>query len=796
VRYKRATSYVILIALALLAPAVLTNLIPKAHAISYSLGTIPFITQEGSSVTFVFQVTGATGSTVYRFQFFVRDPASNTHQSILENYTTLPGQTVFTLPPFYYPTASFPGPNSLVGQYITWANQVQPGPTTTVASAYFFMILTDKTGYQRTETVNIHATGYKPSEVVDIKIATQTTSTTVFTGTVTASSTGVVVSNWKIPRNATIDSNGYIVTVNGTLTVKTPADVQGFSISTATMTVSSLASSQSIYQRTETMSFSFQPLYPDGTSASTGVALLTLARPDGTNITLTTTYSSGSRTFNATYKTSVDNETGIWTATLGANGYSDNWGNTGPSAKLTNTPQLVPASFTMNVVATPFVAIGQQLKFNATITYPDGSALQTGSVNAFLLYSGSPPVNDTVSVIFDSGLQLWVGSYSLQSTDPGGLWTLVIRASDSSTPPNTGSASKAVTTQDHPPVASFNPSPTTAPTGTVINFDGTPSYDPDGTVATWSWNFGDSNSGLGSTTSHTYSTAGTYTITLTVTDNRGSTGTTTSQVTITDRPPIAIFTPSPTTTPTGSSISIDGTASYDPDGTIATWSWNFGDGSPLGLGSTTSHSFSLSGTFTITLTVTDNIGLTASSSVQVTITDRPPTVSFVPSTTTPSSGQLVTVSITATDPDGSVTRITVDWGDGTVHTLNVTATSDSHTYSSTGLTSPKTYTVKVSATDDKGLITNATTSSVTVPAASSSSPNGNGLISLPLYYFGILAVLIAALLIGGFLAFRRHKVTHARLKIDLEAVRSEAGRIENQEFFQSVKDQLKKDKDD
>jgi hypothetical protein len=59
-----------------------------------------------------------------------------------------------------------------------------------------------------------------------------------------------------------------------------------------------------------------------------------------------------------------------------------------------------------------------------------------------------------------------------------------------------------------------------------------------------------------------------------------------------------------------------------------------------------------------------------------------------------------------------------------------------------------------------------------------------------------LAIVIAALLAGGFLAFRRHKVTHARLKIDLEAVKSEAGRIENQDFFQSVKDQLKKDKDE
>ncbi|HZY46933.1 MAG TPA: hypothetical protein VFE96_03970, partial [Candidatus Bathyarchaeia archaeon] len=67
--------------------------------------------------------------------------------------------------------------------------------------------------------------------------------------------------------------------------------------------------------------------------------------------------------------------------------------------------------------------------------------------------------------------------------------------------------------------------------------------------------------------------------------------------------------------------------------------------------------------------------------------------------------------------------------------------------------------------------------------------------ALSSYYFWIIAALVAAFLVAAFLAFRRHKVTHARLKIDLEAVKAEAGKIENQEFFQSVKDQIKKDKE-
>ena len=68
--------------------------------------------------------------------------------------------------------------------------------------------------------------------------------------------------------------------------------------------------------------------------------------------------------------------------------------------------------------------------------------------------------------------------------------------------------------------------------------------------------------------------------------------------------------------------------------------------------------------------------------------------------------------------------------------------------------------------------------------------------SFPLYYFGIIAALLALLLLAVFLAFRRRKVTHARLKIDLDAVRSEAGRIESTDFFKSVKEQVAKEKDD
>src|SRR5438132_11245263 len=163
------------------------------------------------------------------------------------------------------------------------------------------------------------------------------------------------------------------------------------------MSISAMNSLKSTYQRTETMSFSFQPIYPDGTSASTGFALLTVSRPGGGNVSLTTVYSSGSQTFNATYKTSTTNATGTWTASLAANAYADAWGNSGPNTKLTNTPQLAPATLTINVAATTYVTLRQQIKLNTTVTYPDGTTLTAGTgVKSYLIYHGTPGVTHIV----------------------------------------------------------------------------------------------------------------------------------------------------------------------------------------------------------------------------------------------------------------------------------------------------------------------------------------------------------------------------------------------------------------
>lgn len=76
------------------------------------------------------------------------------------------------------------------------------------------------------------------------------------------------------------------------------------------------------------------------------------------------------------------------------------------------------------------------------------------------------------------------------------------------------------------PVASFTWSAGSA----TASFNAAGSYDPDGSITSYSWNFGDGNTGSGATPTHTYPYEGTFLVTLTVTDNLGKTGQTAQNV--------------------------------------------------------------------------------------------------------------------------------------------------------------------------------------------------------------------------------------------------------------------------
>lgn len=74
------------------------------------------------------------------------------------------------------------------------------------------------------------------------------------------------------------------------------------------------------------------------------------------------------------------------------------------------------------------------------------------------------------------------------------------------------------------PKAVLNASPTEGKAPLKVNFSAEGSTDPDGEIVSYSWDFGDGNSGSGKTTTHTYNKAGTFIARLTVKDNKGVLG--------------------------------------------------------------------------------------------------------------------------------------------------------------------------------------------------------------------------------------------------------------------------------
>jgi len=191
-----------------------------------------------------------------------------------------------------------------------------------------------------------------------------------------------------------------------------------------------------------------------------------------------------------------------------------------------------------------------------------------------------------------------------------GSYTVTLTVTDSDGLTNTVSHQIAVHT---PPTAAFTP-PSGGIVGTTVSFSSQTTAG-DGTLASYAWDFGDGTSGSGASTSHVYSTAGSFTVTLTVTDSNNLTSSISGTVRIGRKPTavLRVLTKQPFA---GAATAFDGSGSSDPGSTISRWSWSFGDGG-AGSGASTSHTYKKAGSYLVLLTVSDVNG--ASSTVSTTV---------------------------------------------------------------------------------------------------------------------------------------------------------------------------------
>lgn len=132
------------------------------------------------------------------------------------------------------------------------------------------------------------------------------------------------------------------------------------------------------------------------------------------------------------------------------------------------------------------------------------------------------------------GDRVWSGassSYLNGSLDEGVVYLEALSAEQIAQQWTLGST--VVTPPDNtPPTASF----TADVEDLEVAFDASDSSDVEGPIQSYTWNFGDGNTGTGRTPTHTYEAGGTYTVELVVTDSEGATDSATEEIEVTAPP--------------------------------------------------------------------------------------------------------------------------------------------------------------------------------------------------------------------------------------------------------------------
>ena len=216
------------------------------------------------------------------------------------------------------------------GTYRVNIFQTYPSPTIQVATGKFYAGLTDSLVYQRTAQVSILAQGYASNENITIRISHAGILAAGFPRSQLANTSGILSYLWPIPVSTQLGNLN--VSLSGQVTVKKPLDSQIFTVLPTSVSISQLAANVTQLQGSQIASFSFTPVYPDGSQARTGTTTIRVVEPDGITIhPISMSYNTTINAFQGTYRIASNSPPGGWAAIIDANSFSDGYGNMGPS---------------------------------------------------------------------------------------------------------------------------------------------------------------------------------------------------------------------------------------------------------------------------------------------------------------------------------------------------------------------------------------------------------------------------------------------------------------------------------
>jgi len=439
----------------------------------------------------------------------------------------------------------------------------------------------------------------------------------------------------------------------------------------------------------------------------------------------------------------VDDSGDIFITSSKAHSYSHNTLLGILTSKISNHPPLTPSNFSGPTTGT----IGTSLNYTSSTTDPEGDKIRY----TFDWGDGSSSSSEFVA----SGESVTMN----HQWTAAGEYQIRVQATDQHGNASGWSSTTAVTIINNPPAPPLSPSGfTTGNEGETLAFTSS-TVDPEGNQIQYTFNWGDGvsstseliPSGIPATLTHHWTAAGEYQIQVQATDQHGNSSewSATSTVTIINQAPSSPgILVNPTSAYIDDEITIT-TEAFDPEGDRIQYTFNWGNGSSMNMplissGTTLSlnHQWENVGEYQVQVQATDENGNSSwSAPITVNIINRPPAYPEPPQgPTTGIKGELISFTVSTTDPESHQVSYTFNWGDGTSDNTELTASGEEislgHHWTNAG-----TYKIEIYAID---ALNTSTADPVTIQITITSKPetnsgeSGGGSIGL----FGLLTLII------------------------------------------------------